>query len=327
MDTNQTPPPISPGASPETDSMRAQIEQIAQTRDGMSQTIDEIQSRLTPSHLVGQAVDVAKSAAQDAASGAAEHVVSAAQTATNATVEALAQLLTTLRNSPQFMAALPGLIAALLHSGRSAVEGAEQGVQHGVQHGVECAGEQARNASTATMEAASALWESIRQNPALMGALVSGLTWLLAQGTTAMTKMGQAREKAADVAGQASETAGALTEQAHETAGELGAQAQQQAQRAAGSLQRAVEQNPLVVALAAVAIGAVIGLSSKPTQLEQQVMGPARDRMLEQAQTLAKDAAKGLATTAAATAATAMVAHAASSAASQTAPPSMEEDA
>ena len=222
MDTYQTPPaPVSPEASAETDAMRAQIEQ---TRDGMSQTIDEIQSRLTPSHLVGQAVDAAKSAAQDAASGAAEHVAGAAQTATNATVEALTQLLNTLRNSPQFMAALPGLIAALLNSGRVAVAGAEQGVQHGVER----AGEQARNASTATMEAASALWESIRQNPALMGALVSGLTWLLAQGTNAMTKASEARQKAADVAGQAGETAGALTEQARETAGDLGAQAQQQ---------------------------------------------------------------------------------------------------
>jgi ElaB/YqjD/DUF883 family membrane-anchored ribosome-binding protein len=224
-------------------------------------------------------------------------------------------LLNTLRNSPAFMAALPGLIAALLNSGRVAVAGAE----HGVQHGVERAGEQARNASTATMEAASALWESIRQNPAVMGALVSGLTWLLAQGTNAMAKASEARQKAADVAGQAGETAGALTEQARETVGELGAQAQQQAQRTAGWLQRAVEQNPLVVALAAVAIGAAIGLSSKPTQLEQQVMGPARDRMLEQAQKLAQ----GLATTAAATAATALVAHAAS----QAAPPTLEEDA
>jgi hypothetical protein len=311
IDPSQTPSaPVTPEPQT-TDEIRSQIEQ---TRDGMSQTIDEIQARLTPSHLVGQAVDAAKSTAQDAASGAAEQVAGAAQTATNATVEALTQLLTMLRNSPAFMAALPGLIAALLNSGRMAVEGAE--------HGVERAGEQARHASMAMREAASALWESIRQNPALMGALVSGLTWLLAQGTNAMTKASEARQKAAEVAGQAGETAGALTEQARESAGELGAQAQQQvreqAQRAAGWLQRAVEQNPLVVALAAVAIGAAIGLSSKPTQLEQHVMGPARDRLLEQAQQLAK----GLATTAAATAATAMVAHAAS----QTTPRQPEKD-
>jgi hypothetical protein len=59
-----------------------------------------------------------------------------------------------------------------------------------------------------------------------------------------------------------------------------------------------------MVALAPVAIGAAVELSSKPTPLEQQVMRSARDRdqMLEQAQTLAK----GLATTAAATAATAL---------------------
>jgi hypothetical protein len=59
-----------------------------------------------------------------------------------------------------------------------------------------------------------------------------------------------------------------------------------------------------MVALVAVAIGAAVGLSGKPTPLERQVMQPARDldRMLEQAQTLAK----GLATTVAATAATAI---------------------
>jgi hypothetical protein len=65
-----------------------------------------------------------------------------------------------------------------------------------------------------------------------MGALVSGLTWLLAQGTNAMAKASEARHKAADVAGQAGETAGTLTAQVRETVGELGAQAQQQAQRA-----------------------------------------------------------------------------------------------
>jgi hypothetical protein len=150
------------------------------------------------------------------------------------------------------------------------------------------------------MGAATALWESIRQNPALMGALVSGLTWLLAQGTNAMAKASEARQKAVDVAGQAGETAGALTPQTRKTAGELGSQAQQQlreqAQPAAGWLQRAVEQNPLVVAQVAVAIGAAIGLSSKPTQLEQQAMGPARDRMLEQAQRLATTAAVAAAT-------------------------------
>jgi hypothetical protein len=90
---------------------------------------------------------------------------------------------------------------------------------------------------------------------------------------------------------------------------------------------RTVEQNPLLVALVAVAIGAAIGLSTKPSQLEQQVIGPTRDRMLEQAQQLAKDAAKVLTTTAAATAATAMVAHAASNATSQTAPLSTEDEA
>ncbi len=47
------------------------------------------------------------------------------------------------------------------------------------------------------------MWESIRQNPALWARWSADCTWPLAQGTTVMTKMGQARGKAADVAGQA----------------------------------------------------------------------------------------------------------------------------
>jgi hypothetical protein len=287
METLQTTPqPLTSGRTPPPEEIRTQIEKM---RGDMSATIDGIQGRPQPSDLVGQAVTPAMSAAQDATSGAMDTVVETVHTATNATVDTLTQLLNVLRSSPALMAALPGLIATLLASGRSTAARAEETVEQTVER-----------AGNVAMDAAMALWEAIGQNPALKGALVSGVTWALAQGTNMMARAGQMQQKAGDLTGyateQASETASDLAGRARETAGQVGAQSQQQAQRAATWLQHTVEQDPLVVALAAVVIGAAIGLSSEPSQLEHRVMGPARDRLLEQAQTMAKGLA-GIAVT------------------------------
>ncbi len=273
METIQTPPePLASGVTPPPEEIRTQIEQM---RGDMSATIGEIPARLQPSGMVGQAVNSATSAAVDT-------VVETVHSATSATVDTLTHLLDMLRSSPALMAALPGLIATLLASGRSTAARAEETVEQ--------AGEQTR---TVAIDAAMALWKSIQQNPALKGALVSGATWALAQGTNAMATAGQARQGLKGVADQASETVIGLAGQGRETAGRLSAQARQQAQeeaqRAAGWLQHIVEQNPLVVALAALVIGAAIGLSSEPSQLEHRMMGPTRDRLLEQLQTMATE--------------------------------------
>jgi hypothetical protein len=280
METVQTTPePLTSGRTPPPAEIRTQIEQM---RGDRSATIDGIQGGLQPSDLVGQAVTPATSAAHDATSGTVDSIVETAHTATGATVDTLTHLLNVLRSSPALMAALPDLIATLLASGRSTAARAEQMVEQTVEQ----AGEQTRTV-------AMALWESIRQNAALRDALVSGATWALAQGTNVMAKAGQMQQKAGDLTGyaaeQASETASDLAGRVRETAGQVGAQSQQQAQRAATWLQHTVEQDPLVVALAAVVIGAAIGLSSEPTKLEHRLMGGARDHLLEQAQALAKE--------------------------------------
>jgi uncharacterized protein Yka (UPF0111/DUF47 family) len=50
-----------------------------------------------------------------------------------------------------------------------------------------------------------------------------------------------------------------------------------------------VETNPLGLGLAALAIGAAIGLALPPTRRESQVLGPWRDQVVEKAQTVASD--------------------------------------
>ena len=72
METIQTTPePLASGVTPPPEEIRTQIEQM---RGDISATIDGIQGRLQPSDLVGQAVNPATSAAQDATSGAVDTV-------------------------------------------------------------------------------------------------------------------------------------------------------------------------------------------------------------------------------------------------------------
>ena len=205
METIQTPPePLASGVTPQPEEIRTQIEQMC---GDMSATIGEIPARLQPSGMVGQAVNSATSAVQDASSGAVDTVVETVYSATNTTVDALTHLLDMLRGSPALMAALPGLIATLLASGRSTAARAEETVEQ--------AGEKTR---TVAIDAAMALWKAIQQNPALKGALVSGATWALAQGTNAIATAGQARQGLKDAADQASETVTGLAGQGRETA-------------------------------------------------------------------------------------------------------------
>ena len=72
-------------------------------------------------------------------------------------------------------------------------------------------------------------------------------------------------------------------------AAELGSEAQRQAQQAQGSVRRKLEESPLAVGAAAVALGAAVGLVVPETRREHQLMGEARDSLIRKAQSVAED--------------------------------------
>jgi ElaB/YqjD/DUF883 family membrane-anchored ribosome-binding protein len=191
-------------------------------------------------------------------------------------------LLEALQKSPALGAALLGLVNTLTKQGGALAPQAE--------HSFESAGEQLQHTAAT---ASTALWNTLKQNPAMMAALTSGLVWLVTQGAAAASKAGQAKQQvqqhvqqAADtLAQQGTETAGHVADQV----GQAAEQTQQQAQRALHWLEQTVRENPLVVGLAAVAIGALLGLSSRPTKWETQLLGGAREQLLHQVQNLAHE--------------------------------------
>jgi hypothetical protein len=90
-----------------------------------------------------------------------------------------------------------------------------------------------------------------------------------------------AKEKLGDAADWTRDKASDLGHQVADKASDLGQQATRQARRARLSFWQAMEEKPLVVGAAVLALGLFIGLAIPSTDPEDELMGDARDRLLD----------------------------------------------
>ena len=102
--------------------------------------------------------------------------------------------------------------------------------------------------------------------------------------------VGRARDRAGETATQVQDKAGQVASQAQDRASRLGEQARYQARRAGDGFQRMLQENPLAVGALGVGVGAAVGLAIPETTKEHEVMGEARDTVVEKAQEKAQDA-------------------------------------
>ena len=173
--------------------------------------------------------------------------------------------------------------------------------------------EQAKvQAKETVRETGSGFVDRIKQNPIPAAMVGIGLGWLLTSGGSGSSGRQRSqdgpyyyersypdyyegsgdssgRSRTGEAAGQAREKASELGGQAQERAQELGGQAQEQAQRAKGGFQRMLQENPLAVGAVAVGLGAAVGFSVPETQKENQVMGEARDSLVERGKEKAEE--------------------------------------
>ena len=98
------------------------------------------------------------------------------------------------------------------------------------------------------------------------------------------------QETAGDAADTVRETASDVVDTVRETAGDLVDRAQSGVQRTGGGLMQMAQENPLMTAGVAAALGAAAGFYLPATRREDQLMGRARDRMMGQAQEVTQDA-------------------------------------
>jgi len=120
-----------------------------------------------------------------------------------------------------------------------------------------------------------------------------------ASGSTAGQAIDRAQDAAGNLANQAQATAGQVASQAQNMAGQvqdqavqIGSTAQYQAQQAATGFQQMLQEQPLAVGAAAVAVGLAVGLAVPETPQENQLFGPARDNLFDQAQQAAQRTAQ-----------------------------------
>jgi ElaB/YqjD/DUF883 family membrane-anchored ribosome-binding protein len=195
----------------------------------------------------------------------------------------------------------------LKEEAKSAIKGAASGAMSNV-------GEQARRTS-------SRLVEVIRENPLPVIAVGAGVTWLLTQrskGEVSGDRMARyaytgperrqshgvkdrvgsavsgAKETVSEAVGGVTERASELKERAGERIGDIRGQARWQTQRLKTNLEHAAEENPLALSIGAAVVGLALGLLLPGTRREDEMMGPARDQLVDRAgETVerAKDAA------------------------------------
>jgi ElaB/YqjD/DUF883 family membrane-anchored ribosome-binding protein len=200
-------------------------------------------------------------------------------------------------------------------------EEAKSAIKDAAQGAVSNVGEQARRTS-------SRLVEVIRENPLPVIAVGAGVTWLLTQrsrsdvsgdrmaryaytgperrqGHGIKERVGSAvsgvkesvsgvKQSVSEAAGGVAERAGELKDQAGERIGDWGNQARWQSRRLKTNLEHTAEENPLALAVGAAVVGLALGLLLPGTQRENELMGPARDQLVNRAEETverAKDAA------------------------------------
>jgi ElaB/YqjD/DUF883 family membrane-anchored ribosome-binding protein len=230
--------------------------EIEETRTRMSQNIDELGDRLSPDNLKHEAKSAIRNAAQDAVSNVGEQ---ARRTGS--------RLVDVIRENPLPVIAVGAGVTWLLKQRSSSdISGNRM----------------ARYAYTGPDRRQGDGWQGGIK--ARVGEAVSGMKETVSEAASGIK--GRADELATDV--------GELKTRAQERVGGLSGQARRQTQRVKTNLEHAANENPLIVAIGATIVGLALGLLLPGTERENELMGPARDQLMDRAEKTAervKDAA------------------------------------
>jgi len=251
-------------ASASTDDYDGDAEQIRSeiedTRADMSQTINEIQERLSPDHLMGQV----KETVREATIGKVERVMETIGEMTEPAREAMGRAGTTIKDAGTTVGysvwknpipiALIGLGVGMLWMKN----------RRGNGYSYDTTRPRVR-----------------RQN--LSGGAVSGSNRQLTDQTryteTGTGTLGQVKESASDLANRSTQ---ALSD--------LGSKAREGANVVSSRFGQMLRQNPLAVGAVAMAAGTAVGLALPATQFETEYIGETSERLVDRAQEVARDA-------------------------------------
>lgn len=264
---------VTPGSDEETELRTQEIrEEIAQTRVDMAETIEAIQERLTPSHLVAQAGETVRNATT-------EKVKQMANTAGHAVDEVMdTSFVQTLKSNP-VPAAMIGVGAAwLLIKGRSDAN-REDRIRHYSRYRTRTA----YGSGSAYGGSAYGSSEAYGSGAYDAGAYGRDRDWR----TT-----GAAGETAVGTTGYGDYGTGGTGESSPAWQSGNESWNYTRYRRQGMSFDRVVRDNPLVVGAAAALVGVAIGMSIPASETENRLMGETRDSVVDRARGLASEAAE-----------------------------------
>ncbi|MGH2449469.1 MAG: DUF3618 domain-containing protein [Chloroflexota bacterium] len=273
-ESNSTP---SPDGDDEVAAQRAQVEQ---TRDEMSGTIDAIQQKLSPGNLV----QGAKESVREATIGRVEGVLNTAtdkvEQAEEAATDMGGSIIDTIKQNP-IPAALAGIgLGWLIAEARSQSSGSQ---------------------SNRTTYQGYAYRNSRRgygrgyeygQGPYAEGGYTAdylGGSGTQSDGSGAGDAVNQVQNTLGQAANQVQQTVGQTVNQAQQTVGQTMNQAQEQVQQVGSSFSAMVEERPLAMAAGALTLGLAVGLAIPETPRENELMGEARETVMQKAESAAQD--------------------------------------
>ena len=291
---------------------------IAQTRAEMSGTIDAIQQRLSPDalgeqakekveDLTEQAKEAAREAVQEAKEAVRETLLEARDNVREATigrVETMVRnagdtaqdtregLMGTIRQNP-VPAALVGIGLGWLWMNRQGGSSRRDGGRNERYYRGERYDRGERGAYIATSYdryGAADTYPRRGGDEGDSGGVRQAVGNVAGQvGSAAGSAAGSVGETVGSAASSVGETVGNAASAVGDTASNLASATQERAQRVEDRFGQAIQENPLAVGAVALAIGAAVGLALPQTQRENQLLGEARDTLVERAQDLAQE--------------------------------------
>lgn len=244
-------------------------EGIEETRNELSETIEAIQDRLSPQRLKDQV----KEQVRDATIGKAENMV---RNAGETLSDARYGLMETIQQNP-IPAAMVGIGLGWLFMNRQS--GSSHRYGRYAEPGRYARDDQPYYWAQYVPGDRARSYSSEQDTPGMLNRVQE----------KAGEVLDQAQEKVGSLADRTQQTASNVASQAQETAGYVADQVQHQAQRVEERFQSALYENPLAVGAVALAIGTAIGFSLPQTRRENELLGEARDNLVDRAQEVAQD--------------------------------------
>jgi ElaB/YqjD/DUF883 family membrane-anchored ribosome-binding protein len=273
--------------------------QIERTRAQMGHTIDEIQQRLSPDRIKQETQD----AIREATLGKVEKM---AQSAERKVSNWRSSLMHTVRENP-VPAALVGIGVGwmlLSDSGKSEqMKRQYDGRSYSGYSGYDSPNRGARSYSTDEYGRRHYYYDTDQDsNPVEQVQEWAGekVDQVQAKASETMDQMrhrtaettDQLRHRTAETTDQLRNRAVETSEQVQERALALQEQAQQQIHQARRTFWETLDTNPLAIGVAALAVGAVVGLALPGTSKEDEWMGETRDHLMEEAKNTAQETAR-----------------------------------